>query len=270
MDPITLTILGGSAALGGIGGYLSNESAKDALDKQLEYFKSLSPKLQAQYADRIKQIEDARLQVENSAGGEDAVRSYYDMLKGYDPTKYIYEPTDFEYTKTEKDFMDPAADYRNRQAIKATEQSLAGQGNLFSGGAGRQLAAEASDRASTEWSASNERMTKDKQTAYQQYRDKVADIKDKLSGQRTGYMNKLKLAEIPKTDVYSARETATGRKLTALEQQQQNELDIGNTVAGIQSQRDKIGGWQGALSSIIAGGTGGASTGANIYSAINK
>ena len=270
MDP-KLLAAGLGAVTGGVGGYFTNEANKDALKNQLAYLNSLPEKLKAQNKERIDLIQSKLDEVEKSAGGEVAVQNYYDLLKGYNPDQYVYDPAtqeQFKYGKTEADFVDPGAKYRQDAARKATESSLAGQGNLYSGGAGRQLDAEAQDLASQEYAKSNERMVADKTTAYQQYRDKVADIKAKLAGQGAGYMQKINYAEIPKNDIYAARTTASGQKLTALEQSQQNDLDLQNTIAGVQQQRDKISGWQGTAGSILNGATGGATAGSNIYSAL--
>ena len=264
---------GAGALVGGVGGLMANEAEKSALSKQLRYLKSLEPKIQAQYQDRINLIQNQLNQVEQSAGGEGAVQDFYSSLKAYDPNKFIYDPAtqeQFNYSKTEKDFVDAGAQYRQDAAAKATQDSLAGQGNLFSGGAGRQLMKESQDYASQEFAASNARMVADRENAYKMYRDKVSDIKDKLSAQSTGQIQQIKFKEIPKTDIYGARTTASGQNLSSLDTLQQNQLDLSNTIAGVQSNRDKVGGWQGAASSFIGGATPGASAGANIYSALGS
>ena len=136
---------GAGALVGGVGAMMGNEAEKSALSKQLRYLKSLDPKIQAQYKDRINLIQNQLNQAEQSAGGEGAVQDFYSSLKAYDPNKFIYDPAtqeQFNYGKTEKDFVDEGAQYRQDAAAKATQDSLAGQGNLFSGGAGRQLMKE--------------------------------------------------------------------------------------------------------------------------------
>lgn len=254
--------MAGSAVLGGVGSYLSSESSKEALNSQLQYLKSLSPQLQLQYGDQIKMIEDALTQRVDSAGGADTISKYQEMIEGYDPNEYGYTADDFVYTSGVEDFQDPAAAYRMKAAQDARQSTLAAQGNLFGGGAQRQLEAEAQDLASQEWEKSYSRMTADKQSAYQMYRDKVADTRSALSQQEQGYLTQLGLIGKQKEDIYGAQDTALNNQLAALQQYQQNTLNLGQSIAGVQAQKAGIN----TAGNVIQGILGGASTGANIYS----
>lgn len=256
-------VAGGGAILGGIGGALNSNAEEAALRKQIAYFKSLSPKLQEQYGDQINAIEGALNTRVTQAGGEEAVQNYYGLVEGYDPNKFTYKPEDFNYAKNINDFQDPGAQYRMDAARRQTEASLAGQGNLFSGGAGRQLMAESQELASQEYDKSYTRMYNDKQSAYQQYRDKVADTRASLDQQEKGYLNKIGFANQNKNDVYTAEDLSTTRKLTAQEQYQQNNMNLGNTVAGLQAQKDSIS----TTGAVLQGMAGGATAGSNVYSA---
>lgn len=255
--------MAGSAVLGGVGSYLSSESSKDALNSQLAYLKSLSPQLQSQYSDQIKMIEDKLSQRVESAGGEETVAKYQSMVQGYDPNKYVYSGDDFAYTSGVEDFQDPAAAYRMKAAQDARQSTLAAQGNLFGGGAQRQLEAEAQELASQEWEKSYSRMSADKQSAYQMYRDKVADTRSALSQQEQGYLNQLGLIGQQKEDIYGAQDTAQTNQLAALQQYQQNTLNLGQSIAGVQAQKAGIS----TAGNVIQGILGGAGAGANIYGA---
>jgi len=261
-----VAMMAAGAAAGGVGSYLSSESSKDALESQLDYLKSLSPQLQSQYQDQIKMIESALAQRTTAAGGEETLEKYQKMVEGYDPTNFAYTPEDFNYTSGVEAFQDPAAEYRMKAARNARQSSLAAQGNLFGGGAQRQLEAEAQELASQEWAKSYERMIADKQSAYQMYRDKIADTRASLSQQEQGYLTKLGLLGQQKSDIYSAQDTALANQLQALQQYQQNVLNLGQTTAGVEAQKDGIS----TVGNVIQGITGGASAGANIYGAIKK
>lgn len=258
--------MGAGALLGGVGGYLSSESSKDALNSQLKYLKSLSPQLQSQYQDQIKTIEDALAKRTAASGGEETLTKYQQMIEGYSPEQYSYTPEEFAYTSGVEAFQDPAAAYRMKAAQQARQSSLAAQGNLFGGGAQRQLEAEAQELASQEWAKSYERMQADKQSAYQQYRDKIADTRNALQQQEQGYLTQLGLVGQQKSDIYGAQDTALANQLQALQQYQQNTLNLGQSIAGVQAQKSGIN----TLGNVLGGVLGGVSTGANIYGALKK
>jgi hypothetical protein len=257
---------GAGALLGGVGSYFSSEASTDALETQLKYLQSLSPQLQAQYSDQIATITSALNQRTASAGGDETLAAYQSMVSGYDPSDYTYTAEDFAYTSGVDDFQDPAAAYRLKAAQDSRQSTLAAQGNLFGGGAQRQLEAEAQELASTEWAASYDRMTADKQSAYQIYRDKVSDTKDSLTQQEEGYLTQLGLLGNQKDDIYSAQDTANENYLTALQQYQQNMLNLGVTSAGVQAQKSGIS----TTGNVLTGILGGINTGSNIYGAITK
>lgn len=261
-----VAMMAAGAVAGGAGSYFSSESAKDALESQLKYLKSLSPQLQNQYQDQIKMIESALAQRTAAAGGEETLTKYQEMIQGYSPEQYAYAPEDFTYTSGVEAFQDPAAEYRMKAAQQARQSSLAAQGNLFGGGAQRQLEAEAQELASQEWAKSYERMQADKQSAYQMYRDKIADTRASLSQQEQGYLTKLGLLGQQKSDIYSAQDTALANQLQALQQYQQNVLNLGQTTAGVEAQKAGIS----TTGNVIQGIMGGASTGANIYGSFKK
>jgi hypothetical protein len=266
MSAALLASMGGGAVLGGVGGYFSSQASIDSLNSQLDYLKSLSPQLQEQYREEIKQIENILEKRVTDAGGSGAVQEYYELSKGYNPEDYSYTPTDFAYTSGINDFQDPAAEYRMNAARNARQSSLAAQGNLFGGGSQRQLEAEAQDLASQEWEKSYARMTQDKQSAYQQYRDKVSDTRNSLSQREQGYLAKVGLAGNAKDDILKAEDLAAQRQLDALKQYQQNSLDLSQSTAGVKAQRDSIS----TVGNVIQGAITGASAGSNIYGAIKK
>src|SRR5574343_376992 len=218
--PLIAAMAAGAVA-GGAGSYFSSESAKDALNSQLEYLKSLSPQLQNQYQDQIKMIESALAKRTAAAGGEETLTKYQQMVQGYSPEQYAYTPEDFAYTSGVEAFQDPAAEYRMKAA---------------------------------------------KQSAYQMYRDKIADTRASLSQQEQGYLTQLGLLGQQKSDIYSAQDTALANQLQALQQYQQNVLNLGQTTAGVEAQKAGISTTGNVIQSIL----GGASTGANIYGAFKK
>lgn len=255
--------------LGAVQGMQANDEAKAKLKSLTDYYDSLDDTLKAQYGESIKKTADALQERIAQSGGLDTISKYNEMIGGYDPSKFATATTDFEYGKKIEDFNDPAMQYRMDAAKKATEQSLAGQGNLFSGGAGRQLAEEAQTMASEEYGKSYERMTQDKATAYQMYRDKIADVQNQLKQQESGYLTKLGLYGGQKQDIYGAQDTARLAEQRALETLQQNQLTTGSERAQVEASKKELGsGFWGDVEAGVGGWQGEAKTGANIYGSL--
>jgi hypothetical protein len=261
LDPVTISLI--AAGIGGIGGYLSNSAAQDAIAKQRQVINKLSgqAKIDAQTKlDIAQKALDTRVA---QSGGQQSLDKLQELISGYEGMDVTVKPEDFVYGKDVKEFFDPAAEFRQKQAAKATQESLAGQSNLYSGGAGRQLQAEGQELASEEWGKSYERMTADKNSAYQQYRDKIqlaqANLQNVL-GKQTGMID---IYGQKKKDIYGAQDLNTQQQLDINEQLSQNLMNLGLSKAQIEAAAAG----NSTLGAIIQGATGGAIAGSNVYSA---
>jgi hypothetical protein len=261
--------IAGTVGLGAVQGLAGKEDAQNKLNSLMDYYNSLDSTLQAQYADQIAEQAKILQSRIDSSGGLETIQKYNEMVEGYDPNKYIYQADDFAYTSGVGDFLDPSADYRAKKAMEATQQSLAGQGSLFSGGAGRRIASEQSELASEEYAKSYDRLVKDKETAYKLYRDKIADTQAKLNAQETGYVNQMNLYGGLKKDIYNVQDTVAQQKLAALQQLQQNKLLTAEERAQITAQQKELGsGFWSDVNAGIGGWQGEAEAGSNLYGSL--
>jgi hypothetical protein len=261
--------LGGGALLGGISGWMSNEQAKDALRTQRETIKKLKGSARVEAEEALRLAEAAYAKRFESAGGQDSLNKLQALINQFEATDTELKPEDFVYDKDVKDFYDPAAEFRQKKAAEATQQSLAGQGNLFSGGAGRQLASEAQELASEEWGKSYERMTTDKNSAYQQYKDKIQLAQDNLKNLIAKNSSMIDIYGKKEQQIYGAEDTYIQRQLDANQQLSQTLMDLGLTEAQVQAAISQRAGFMGAAAATVGGAAGGMQTGANIYSALS-
>jgi hypothetical protein len=87
---------------------------------------------------------------------------------------YSTEMGNFEYDQDVNDFLDPSMAFQQQQMQDAMEQSAVARGGLQSGGFAKALQDRSAQLAQTDYGNAYNRMTSDKQGAYQQFKDKFA------------------------------------------------------------------------------------------------
>ena len=87
---------------------------------------------------------------------------------------YSTEMGDFEYNQDVNNFLDPSMQFQQQQMRDAMEQSAVARGGLQSGGFAKALQDRAGQFAQTDYGNAYNRMTQDKQGAYQQFMDRFA------------------------------------------------------------------------------------------------
>jgi len=92
------------------------------------------------------------------------------------------DPAKFQFGKTVEDYIDPALDYRIQQGVRGMDASAASQGGLFSSGHGRDITAYGQEEASKEKVAAGQRFSTERNQAYQEYSDFLANQQARRQG----------------------------------------------------------------------------------------
>ena len=87
---------------------------------------------------------------------------------------YSTEMGDFEYNQDINDFLDPSMAFQQQQMLDAMQQSAIARGGLQSGGFAKALQDRSAQLAQTDYGNAYNRMSQDKQGAYQQFMDRFA------------------------------------------------------------------------------------------------
>lgn len=162
VDPFTgALIIGGISTLGGM--YGANKQANAIRDSA-----------RAQAEGQRRAIEEQR-------------QAYSDIAPMYDPYRqaglqglaglgadYSTQMGNFEYDKDVSDFLDPSMAFQQQQMQDAMEQSAIARGSLQSGGFAKALQDRSAQVAQTDFGNAYNRMSQDKQGAYQQFMDRFA------------------------------------------------------------------------------------------------
>ena len=137
----------------------------------------------------------------------------------------------FDWDKTVSDYLDPNASYMIDQATQAAQNTLAGQGGLFGGGAGQQL--QAVDKARELYGDAQEQMNKEKSFDYNKLLDELnidAGNIGREQNQDMAYSSNLgNVANAYQTSVSDTQEGVSNALLSQL----QNDSSIQQALANL-------------------------------------
>lgn len=270
MDPASAAVVGATiqGLISGIGAYQSADSKKKALKKLQDYYESLPTELQNQYAERVKAVTAAYQPTIDAAGGEEAVKAYYDFIKGFKPEDFVYTPEEYvDTTGTIESFMDPALAYKQEQGRKQLEMSAANKGNLFGLGTAKQLAADSEARASLEYQAAADRKSAEETKRYGRYTDSVTRARQTLVDKLAAFNAAAGFKGTASTAVTEAQGKIAEGTTESLDILNANKLAAEEAAKKAQVESQGINKWGEAFQAAGSGVTQGASTGINMANA---
>jgi len=167
---------------------LSNNAEKEAAyDNAGSTYQGILDSSNEAYADILKRIAESGTDITSLLGGDSTISDYLASIKENANKDYSVDSSklsDYEFDKTVSDYLNPNADYLVDKAVNSAQNTLAGQGNLFSGGIG-QLAADTSADVGAE-------LLKEAQDTFNQ--EKTFDygtVKDALNLETTNAANQM-------------------------------------------------------------------------------
>lgn len=237
---VPLAVLGGLAAAGAVGkmagGYFQGEAAKDAARIQARAQRDIMRRQEEAYND-LAPMYDPYIE----RGTEAFDRMSSGVLSGeFDRPEY----GKFEYDQTAMDFLDPSMQYQQQMAQKALEESAAAGGGLRSGATLGALQQQAQDYAMTDYGNAFNRMTTDKNFAYNQFNNEF----DQAAARINDRYNKFK-------DLSNTGIQAQGNLQNLRTGTEANVAQNMANIAGYQGDVKLAGGYQ-AANALNAVGTG--------------
>lgn len=188
------------------------------------------------YSQILESIKGTGRDIQNQLGGSASVSDWINSIKEAGNKDYSVDSSkvsDFDWDKTVSDFLDPNASYMIDQATQAAQNTLAGQGGLFGGGAGQQLQAVASDKARELYGEAQEQMNKEKSFDYNKLLDELnidAGNLGREQNQDAAYSSNLgNVANAYQTSVSDTQEGVSNTLLSQL----QNDSSIQQALANL-------------------------------------
>src|SRR5574344_362084 len=217
-------------------GLTNIEGTKDAYDNAKSTLQDTLAQSGQTYAQILESIKGTGRNLQNQLGGSASVSDWIDSIKKAGSKDYSVDSSkvsDFDWDKTVSDYLDPNASYMINQATQAAQNTLAGQGGLFSGGAGQQLQAVASDKARELYGDAQEQMKKEKSFDYNKLLDELnidAGNIQREQNQDTAYSSNLgNVADAYQTSVRDTQEGVSNTLLSKI----QNDSSIQQALANL-------------------------------------
>ena len=160
MDPVTLSLLGGSLAGQAIGGLFNVDAQRDAARANRQVMQDATNNMNTVAQGTYNQM--GQMYNPYVQQGNDAFNQY----AAFDPT---VEMGEFNYGKSVNDFLDPSMAYQQDQARRQVEASNAAAGSLGSGAFAKELQERGMLLAQQDYSNAHQRMTNDKQFTYNDF-----------------------------------------------------------------------------------------------------
>ena len=157
-------------------GLTNIEGKKKAYDNAQSTLQDTLAKSGKTYNQILESIKGTGRDLQKQLGGSASVSDWINSIKQAGNKDYSVDSSkisDFDWDKTVSDYLDPNASYLIDQATQAAQNTLAGQGGLFSGGAGQQLQAVASEKAKELYGDAQEQMNKEKSFDYNKLLDEL-------------------------------------------------------------------------------------------------
>src|SRR5574344_179808 len=217
-------------------GLTNIEGTKEAYDNAKSTLQDTLARSGQTYAQILESIKGTGRNLQNQLGGSDSVSDWINSIKKAGSKDYSVDSSkvsDFDWDKTVSDYLDPNASYMINEATQAAQNTLAGQGGLFSGGAGQQLQAVASDKARELYGDAQEQMNKEKSFDYNKLLDELnidAGNIQREQSQDTAYSSNLgNVADAYQTSVRDTQEGVSNTLLSQL----QNDSSIQQALANM-------------------------------------
>lgn len=239
MIPLIAAGIGAAATLGGaaIQSYYSNKASEAELAAKKEAANQMLQNgalTQTEYnhiVDQINQYYDKR----GSLGTAQDANAYKQALANYNPEDYAADVGDFNdtYTKTKEDFINPYYSRIIGDTANTIQHSAAGAGLGRGTGAALNIAKGVSEKSDELYRTAMQDYTQDRNFAYQQYQDRIANNQARLNALNTATQYKIGLQGNLASDYYNTMDARQSDLVKARQDQLSSKAAYDTAIAGL-------------------------------------
>jgi len=230
---------------------LTNIGEKNAAySNASDTLKGLLGENSAAYDSILQLIQGTGTATQNALGGSQSVSDWLSSVKDSASKDYSVDSSkleNYDYRKSVSDFLDPNADYNIGHATKAAQNSLAGQGGLFSGGAGEQLAATASEKAADLYKDAQQQYNAEKNFDYGKLTDSLDLEQSNNQTAMTQANNNVSNLGSIANEYLSSTQNTSDNVVNALLGKLSNDTDIQTALANLGISKASEGGFMSQL-----------------------
>ena len=212
---IAAGIIAGASLLGsGIQSYYGNKAAEAELEAKKEAANKLAEEgviTQGQYNNIINSINQYYAN-RGSLGTAADANAYKKAISEYNPEDYSYDfekelgTFDDNYTKTKEDFINPYYSRIIGDTANSIQHSAAGAGLGRGTGAALNIAKGVSEKSDELYRTAMQDYNSDRQFAYQQYQDRIANNQARLNALNSSTQYKVGLQGTLAQDYYNVQD----------------------------------------------------------------
>jgi len=233
-------IAAGIAAAGTIAGsaiqsHYANEAAEAELNAKKEAAQQMLQNgalTQTEYNHLISGIE-SYYNRRGSLGSAQDVNAYKQAIASYNPEDYAADVGDFSYDKTKEDFINPYYSRIIGDTANSLQHSAAGAGLGRGTGAALNIAKGVSEKSDELYRTAMQDYTQDRQFAYQQYQDRIANNQARLNALNSATQYKLGLQGNLASDYYNTMDARQSDIMKAQQDRLNSKAAYDTALAGL-------------------------------------
>lgn len=239
-------IAAGIAAAGTIAGSaIQSHYANEAAEAELNAKKEAAAQMlqngaitQDQYNKLYDQI-NAYYKQRGSLGSAQDVNAYKQAIADYNPDAYAYDfekelgSFDDNYTKTKEDFLNPYYSRIIGDTTNSIQHSAAGAGLGRGTGAALNIAKGVSEKSDELYRTAMQDYNADRNFAYQQYQDRIANNQARLNALNTATQYKMGLQGNLASDYYNTMDARQSDLVKARQDQLSSKAAYDTAIAGL-------------------------------------
>lgn len=239
---IAAGIIAGASLIGsGIQSYYGNKAAEAELQAKKEAADKLAEQgviTQGQYNNIINSI-NQYYSSRGSLGTASDANAYKKAISEYNPDAYAYDfekelgTFDDNYTKTKEDFINPYYSRIIGDTANSIQHSAAGAGLGRGTGAALNIAKGVSEKSDELYRTAMQDYNADRQFAYQQYQDRIANNQARLNALNSSTQYKIGLQGTLAQDYYNVQDARQSDILKAQQDKMNAKAAYDTAIVGL-------------------------------------
>lgn len=233
---IAAGVIAGASLIGtGIKSYYGNKAAEAELQAKKEAAEQLAAQgiiTQGEYNQIINGINQYYAN-RGSLGTASDVNAYKQAIAKYNPEDYAYDIGNFEYTKTKDDFINPYYSRIIGDTANSIQHTAAGAGLGRGTGAALNIAKGVSEKSDELYRTAMADYKDDRNFAYQQYQDRIANNQARLNALNTATQYKMGLQGTLAQDYYNVMDARQSDLMKAQQDKMNAKAAYDTAIVGL-------------------------------------
>ena len=233
---IAAGIAAGASLLGsGIQAYYNNKASEAEREDRKAAARELKEQgklTDAEYDQIIKSI-DEYYETRPTLGTAEDINDYRNAISQYNPEDYVADFDQFKFDKTKEDFINPYYSRIIGDTANSIQHSAAGAGLGRGTGAALNIAKGVSEKSDELYRTAMQDYNSDRQFAYQQYQDRIANNQARLNALNNSTQYKMGLQGTLAQDYYNVQDARQSDLMKAQQDKMNAKAAYDTAIVGL-------------------------------------